>query len=411
MAVLEAFARRSGARGRLITLYLGLRRMGDHVAPLGSDQATRTRVIEDFMDRMLTKAHRPQPLVVLTAPFGGSTSPWSTRTGETAPNNKYATNTWRNNFGIQKGIGCPAEATTIESLLDSPALRLACPHMAVNPEGQNICSLKGTEYRGEEQSVWLRETTHGWQVVDLNHPATYTMYLLPGGDSIPIFPLIAVLYCDSGFDVFPPRESVGIPDFAEDFGFTVAQIETIFDCDPTGEGNRAVLRVAEQRTVVGSANPPGSAAGTLEKSVLVSPERGTALPKLADPVLANSGLGAELDVAADLTSRGWEVSYRGRQTGVGYDLEAESNDAVLCVEVKSSIGFTTPELTESEWKAACDLGEQFVLAVVDFYGSPKQALWYVRNPAATSAVTERSATAYRLSRSSLLDQSTDADFL
>jgi hypothetical protein len=414
MKALEDFARRSGARGRLITLYLGLRLMGSDLASLGSGAATRTRDIEDFMDSMMTKTHRPEPLVVLTAPFGRSRSPWSTRSGEIAPNNRYETNTWRNNFGIQKGVGCPAEPTVIEDLLRDPMLRLACPHMAVNSEGGNMCSLKGTEYRGEEQSIWLRETTEGWQGVDLDLPATYSMYLTPRGEQIPIFPLIAVLYCLASTDVYPERENVGIPDFAQDFGFTVDQVESIFNCDPTHLDNRALLGVTGEHLAIGALDPPGT-------TVEAEPQPGTQdpaprkpaapLPELPDPVLANSGLGAELAVAADLASRGWEVSYRGSQTGVGYDLEAEMAELVLCVEVKSSIGFTAPELSESEWKAACELGEQFVLAVVDFYGSPQQALWYVRNPAATSEVTERSVTAFRLARTGLFAQRTEADFL
>lgn len=82
---------------------------------------------------------------MLTAPFGGSVSPsapYSMRTGEVAPG-KSAINTWRNNFGIQKGVGCPAEAETIRELLDNPALRLACPHMTTDSKGQHFCSLEG----------------------------------------------------------------------------------------------------------------------------------------------------------------------------------------------------------------------------------------------------------------------------
>ena len=50
------------------------------------------------------------------------------------------------------------------------------------------------------------------------------------------------------------------------------------------------------------------------------------------------------------------------------------------MEVKSSVAFTTPELSESEWKAAEEHGDDFVLAVVDFLGSPQQALWYAAYP-------------------------------
>jgi hypothetical protein len=411
LAVLDDFARRTGARGRFIALYLGLRRMGGDLASLGGGSTTASREIEQFMDRLLTKSHRAEPFVVLTAPFGGSTSPtapYSTRTGEVAPGHQYATNTWRNNFGIQKGVGCPAEPETIQALLGNPALRLACPHMATDPEGQHLCSLESTAYRGEEHSIWLRKATDGWQRVDLNNPAVYGAYLTPGNHGIPIFALIAVLYSDAPEDVYPVRRLVGIPDFASDFGFSVEQVESIFNCDPEHRDNATVLRVAQQRPLTTPMAPAGE--GTPEAGPRL--HRGAAsLPELSEPILANSGVGAELAVAADLSVYGWHVSYRGSQAGVGYDLEAQHDEELLCVEVKSSVGFTTPELSESEWAAAQEHGGQFVLAVVDFYGSERQTIWYVRDPAATATAAERTATIYRLARAALQEIRTEAEFL
>ena len=414
LKILDDVARRTGARGRFIALYLGLRRMGDNIAELGSSRATPSSEIEEFMDHLLTKQHRPEPFVVLTAPFGGSTSPtapYSTRTGETAPGNTYATNTWRNNFGIQKGIGCPADPEVIRRNLDDPALRLACPHMTADPEGRHSCSLESTSYRGEEHSIWLRKAPDGWQVVDLDHPRTYDPYLRPGSEPIPIFPLIAVLYCDAPADAYPDREFVGIPDFAEDFGFTIEQVERLFDCDFMTTPNAGVLRAAEQRLIVSRPEPPPGPAVTEEP---VEPEEipPAPLPDLMEPALRNSGLEAELDVAEDLARHGWRVAYRGRQAGVGYDLEADHDSGSrLRVEVKSSVGFTTPELSESEWKAAQEHGDEYILAVVDFIGSAQQAIWYVRNPAATATPTERTTTVYRLPRAALEPIRTEAEFL
>lgn len=412
--LLKDFQRRSGARGRFIVLYLGLRRMGPDLAVMGSASATPTGEIEDFMDRLLTKRHRQEPLVVLTAPFGTTSAkgPYSTRTGETAPGNQYPTNTWRNNLGIQKGIGCPAEPAVIDELLSQPARRLACPHLAADPEGQHLCRLEGTSYRGEEHSIWLRKTADGWQTVDLNQVAVYEDYLSPGGERIPIFPLIAALYCD-GSDALPEREVVGIPEFATDFRFGIDQVAELFDCDPASYLNAAILRLAGEGVVVGrpssaAAAPP--AGGTAAIGPPLRPEA-QPLPELSPPILLNSGVGAELAVAADLAQNGWEVSYRGSQSGMGYDLEAMQDAERLCVEVKSSVGFTTPELTESEWRAAQEHGERYVLAIVDFYGSPKQALWYVRDPATNVTPGERTETIYRLPRSEIEPLSTDAEFL
>lgn len=420
--LLHDFQRRSNARGRFIALYLGLRRLRGDLEPLGGDAGSPTFEIETFMDALLTKRHRPEPLVVLTAPFGTNSpkGPYSTRTGGTAPGNAYPTNTWRNNLGIQKGIGCPASPTEIVALLQEPARRLACPHILSDPDGQHLCNLEGTSYRGEEHSIWLRKTDDGWQVVDLDLPAVYEEYLNPGGERIPIFPLIATLYCDASDLVLPEREVVGIPEFAADFGFGMNQMADLFDCDPASPPNASILRVAADQMVVGRPAPKAGgdrANRTTDRLPLPelprsdTPPEALPLPELSEPILRNSGLGAELAVAADLARNGWEVFYRGSQAGVGYDLEAVQGSERLCVEVKSSVGFVTPELTESEWGAARAEADRYVLAIVDFYGSPSQALWYVRNPAVSVSPGERTATVYRLARAEIVPLATDAEFL
>jgi len=405
---LEAFASRTSARGRFVALYLGLRRMGAGLAGLDSVGATAASELEQFLDNLYTKTHRAAPYVVLTAPFGQSTSPsapYSTRTGEIAPGNRYATNTWRNNFGIQKGVGCPAEADVISSLLDAPGVRLACPHMSVDSEGRHVCGIQGTTYRGEEHSIWLRITSDGYRAVPLDHRAVYSAYLTPSGQRIPIFPLMAVLYSFAPTSAYPARATVGIPEFAADFGFTHAQVQELFDCDPDSSANTAIIGMVqnELEAVVRAPTDEVPAAGILPEA--------TPLPALQPPQEINSGVGAELAVAADLNRCGWTVAYRGNQRSIGYDLEGRRDGQLIRVEVKSSIGFTTPELTEAEWIAAQRYADEYILAVVDFYGSPSRSIWYVRNPAVTTTPVECINTSYRLPRIEVEPLKTDADFL
>lgn len=404
LRVLEEFGRRTNVRGRFIAIYLGFRRMGAELAALGSASATPTGELEQFLDQLFTKTHRPDPFVVLTAPFGGSTSstaPFSTRTGVTAPGHTYATNTWRNNFGIQKGIGCPAEPETIRTLLDSPTLRLACPHMGVDPEGRYLCQLEGANYRGEEHSIWLRRTGDGLQVVDLDQPAVWDAYLRPDGVRIPVFALIAVLYSFAPAAVYPQRAFIGIPDFATDFNFDLASVEERFDCDPDSPANAPVLAAVSGITPLAMAPAPAPSAQALAP----------ALPVLISAGEINTGVGAELAVADELMQQGWHVTYRGNQRGFGYDLEGSRGPDVIRVEVKSSVGFTSPELLASEWDAAQQHGESYVLAVVDFYGSDQQEVWYVRDPANTAVPVERTTTVYRLLRNDVEPLRTDVDFL
>jgi len=404
-SVLEAFGTRTNVRGRFVALYLGLRRMGPQLAALGSDSSTPTAEIEHFLDSLYTKTHRVEPVVVLTALFGGSTSPsagYSARTGVTAPGNKYPTNTWRNNFNIQKGIGCPAEPDTIGGLLQDPAIRLACQHMAVDPEGRYTCSLVGAAYRGDEHSIWLRIVpSGGYQVVDLDNPSVYAGYLAPSGQRIPIFPLLAALYGFAPPYAFPQRPTVGIPDFAQDFRFTLEQVDALFDCDPDVPANAEILAVAQGQML------PGAALPAPEEEQTEPP----LMPVLGSIMAMNTGVGAEIAVAEQLVDHEWFVVYRGNQRGYGYDIEASREGQTLRVEVKSSVGFTTPELTEAEWEAAQVHGDDYVLAVVDFYGSDEQAIWYLRNPAANAIPAERTVTMYRLTRGDIQPLGTDVEFL
>ncbi len=407
-AALEILSRFAAGvvRGRFISLYFGLRRMRAEgkIAGLGGETGTLTQDIQEYLDRLYTKKHRPGPYVVLTSPFGGSTAkgaPYSARSGTTVPGMLSPVNTWRNNLGIQKGVGCAASAETIGKLLDDPQHRLACPHMESLGAGRYRCGIRGTEYRGEEHSIWLRNTTKGYQVVDLDHLVVFRDYLHPNDHPLPVFPVIAMLYCMASPGVFPERERVGIPELAEDFGFTIEQVGKLFDCDPESPLNSELLS--------GVAGSPmddlsGNAGGSTGTDVGLLPK------DVADGVL-NSGVGAELLIAQDLHSYGWKVLYRGNQPGLGYDLEASRDAQRLYVEVKSSIGFANLELRESEWVAAQACGGEYVLAVVDFFGSSSPRIWYVRDPAANAVPDQRTTITYRFARTQVEPFMTEVDFL
>ena len=435
LKVLSQFARQTIVRGRFVALYLGLRRMrklgesgGFRLEHLGSKGATPSKSIEDFLDTLYTKTHRSKPFVVLTAPFGGSTSleaPYSTPTGVRAAGRSSPTNTWRNNFGIQKGVGCPADSEVINRLLDNSQRRLACQHLSKDTSGRHLCRLSTTTYRGEEHSIWMRKTADGYQITDLDHPAVYKEYIRPRGKTIPIFPLIAVLYSFAPAAVYPARNRVSIMNFASDFGFTLDQVEELFDCNPQGQANGSVVSLAidatlgrserqHRKTAPVQTNVPPTPAPAVQTAVpspTAAAQFAVSLPTVPADAALNTGIGAELLVANDLIDQDWDVRYRGSQHGVGYDLEAKRGEQTLRIEVKSSVAFTHPELQPSEWAAARLYQEEFVLAVVDFYGSNNPQIWYVRNPAANTTPTTRNLIVYRLGRSDLQSLSIDADFL
>lgn len=407
--VLQAFARKSGARGRFVALYLGLRAMGDRIAPLGSSRQTPASEIESYLDDMWTKVHRPGERRVLTAPFGGG-SPvhqgYSTRTGVVPIGLRYPANTWRNNLGIQKGVGCAAGADVVATLVANPDGRMACPYMQITDAGRHMCGISGTEYRGEEHAIWLRsEAGSGHQVVNLDDQTIFAEYLAPGGHKIPIYPLIAVLYTFALPGFYPARLDVGIGEFASDFNWSISAVEKIFDCNPASEANAFVLDLVSGPLAASD----GPSIMPLDAPIGDSIDE--TLPELGEDILLNSGLGAELAVARMLKDYGWRVFYTANQDRLGYDLRAEQGDDLLRIEVKSSIGFVTPELTQSEWDAASRYGDSFVLALVDFYDSDRQSIWFVRDPFTVAQSTPRTVRSYRLLRGSLEDFATDAEML
>jgi hypothetical protein len=281
--------------------------------------------------------------------------------------------------------------------------------MSVDAEGRHVCGIAGTAYRGEEHSIWLRQAEEGYQVAPLDSPSVYAAYFTPTGERIPIFPLIAVLYSLALPIAYPPRPRVGIPEFAGDFHFTLDQVQQLFDCNPDLPPNATILGISQDRILSLPALPSLTAEPIPGTPIAPAPPGG--LPTLPPAREINDGVGAELAVAADLDRCGWRVFYRGNQRSVGYDLEAQRETQTLRVEVKSSIGFTTPELTETEWVEAQRFGDEYILAIVDFYGSNAQSLWYVRNPALMTTPVEMAATIYRLPRVEIEPLKTDADFL
>jgi hypothetical protein len=388
---LQAFGQEHDVRGRFIALYLGLRLLGDRMAPLGSVEHTTSGEIQIFLDLMWTKTHRPSPLRVLTAPFGrgGPNGGYSTETGKFAPGNSSATNTWRNNLGIQKGVGCVASPQQIVELITHEDPRAACPHF-VQDGGGYVCAISHpvARYRREKQSIWLARSAAGFQVVDLDEPSAFEPYLRPGGARIPVYALLAALYCFAPQTVYAVRNEVTVSEFEADFGFPPGFVSITFDCDASSPANA--------RTIAAAGLPISSAVAEVQPIEVAVV--GLPLPMLPDQVFLNSGIQAEIAVGLLLQNAGWTVFYTAGQQGLGYDLRAEAGHLVLHIEVKSSVGYVRPVLTASEWNAAKKLGQSFILAVVDFVGSDRQTIHFVHHPAGLMSAVEKATVTYALPR-------------
>ena len=130
-------------------------------------------------------------------------------------------------------------------------------------------------------------------------------------------------------------------------------------------------------------------------------QEGIGVPEPGPDALLNTGQLAEYLVAQDLGELG-EVTYYGHLRNIGFDLRLLRGAQEEFVEVKSSVGRCSPVLTASEWRAASEKRQRYLLAVVDYVGSADEEIHYYRDPA--SADFEEAVTrTYRLPRTGLAD--------
>lgn len=123
---------------------------------------------------------------------------------------------------------------------------------------------------------------------------------------------------------------------------------------------------------------------------------------------SNDGSDAESFVAKVFRSQGWTVAFYTNRRGFGFDLWARKDDVAIVIEVKSSVGqLGSVTLTENEYRAAAEHGENYVLALVEELGSDAPILRLVENPIGKVEIVERTATTYTVSRAEWLRAITD----
>lgn len=113
----------------------------------------------------------------------------------------------------------------------------------------------------------------------------------------------------------------------------------------------------------------------------------------------NDGADAESFVAKVLRAEGWTVAFYTNRRGFGFDLWAKKGDSAIVVEVKSSVGqLGSVSLTETEYRASVEHGQNFVLALVEHLDSDNPKLTMVENPAEVLAMNEKTAKSYTIAR-------------
>ena len=112
-----------------------------------------------------------------------------------------------------------------------------------------------------------------------------------------------------------------------------------------------------------------TAAGNVKGLRIPVPPEGDKLLNPPAAPAATAAAAAEDFVAKVLRSQGWQVAFYTNRRGYGFDLWARSGRRAMVVEVKSSVGpMGAMTFTPTEYRAAREHGEQFVLALVGAHG-------------------------------------------
>lgn len=396
-------------KGRFIQIFLGLKFYQNQIPSIHSGRFMAPEVLQTLLDDLYAKASRPINECVLML-FEGA---YLARTGVVGVGNTGAQNTWRNNLNIQKGIGCYAYPTILAGAAFLNQSRDQCQFLSRAQPAQFAgarCSICATgSYRREQHRKWLRidPDGSGYAAIDSSDVPNFRPYVAPGGQRIPVLPLIGALYHDASIGlVLGNRSNVDIPDFESDFNLSHTEFSAYFDDSPTNPFNQAVLTAgghfAYTQGAVAQVNiPPQPPAGAQAGGV-------TAIPQLPLPVLSgttiqppqqNNGWGAQQCVMQALTADGWTVYDVSRQQ-LGCDLLAKKGHRTIFVEVKSSLATCAPSLTAREWQQAQRHGQDYILAIVEnFDPTSSNTVFWVPNPAGSCVANAVSSISYGISRS------------
>ena len=147
--------------------------------------------------------------------------------------------------------------------------------------------------------------------------------------------------------------------------------------------------------------PPGAVAAP-QLRMPEPPELEEFLTPPAAPA-SNDGSDAESFVAKVLRSQGWEVAFYTNRRGYGFDLWARKENRAMVIEVKSSIGnLGTISLTATEYQAAQEHTNSFILALVEHMGTDSPQLRMIQNPVAQLEIEEHTSTSYTIPRAEWL---------
>lgn len=392
-------------KGRFTQIFLGLKFYQNEIPSMHANTFVSTEVLQTLLDDLYAKSSRPANDACLML-FDDR---YLARTGLVGRGNSTSQNTWRNNFNLQKGVGCYAPPSELSSLSFLNESRIKCRHLVPARRGSlsgarcNLC-LSGASYRNEDHRKWLRIDPGGggYAVTDLLTHENFSPYIAPSGLRIPVLPLIVALYHDGEPSLFVgQRPQLDVDDFRNDFNFSLQEFNEYFDDNPTASGNEALISRFPALTSYRRATSVASRRAATPRH---RPPAAIRLPTLSGTVVTppatNSGFDAEQFVAEALRTIRWTVYHVSRQQ-LGYDLLAKKGSITRYVEVKSSLGLCSPSLTSREWRQADAHGANYVLAIIENFNALGQnTVYWVPDPVGTCVHTQTQTVNYSIPRSS-----------
>jgi len=168
-----------------------------------------------------------------------------------------------------------------------------------------------------------------------------------------------------------------------------------------------LLRLTNNWTAAHTAESPQANAAARELRMPQPADSDGLLTPPSAPA-SNDGADAESFVAKVFRSQGWTVAFYTNRRGFGFDLWARKENIAIVIEVKSSVGqLGAISLTETEFRAATEHGENYVLALVERLESDSPSLRLIENPANRLNIVERASKAYTVSRTEWLRAASD----
>lgn len=397
-------------KGRFVQIFLGLKFFENEIPSMHSGSFIRISVIESLLDDLYAKMSR-KPTEAVISLFENR---HLARTGLLKPDHSDKQNTWRNNFGLQKGIVCYAPVSDLSSATFIRQDRSECKHLkksGISGLAGSSCSLcpRASKYRKESQPKWLRVDSNGagFATIDMQMISNFAPVVAHKGNRIPILPLVVALYHDSDTGLsIGNRESVSRQDFTTDFHFSDQEFGAYFETDPAHPLNAAMLATAKMtaKELVSWCSTHAQAAATPRAVKRQRPNVELPAPVLsgtpAPPPAVNDGWQAEQFVSSLLAAEGWEVHDTSRQQ-LGYDIFAQKGKRKRYVEVKSSLATCNPSLTAREWQQAKAHGNEYILAIVEmFKPTEENTVYWIPDPSARCVATMQPTVSYVIPRTS-----------